>query len=419
MPGARVRGPMIIRDSLHFTQASGKQTILFRERSTGRFYKHSVTGGINFRTSFRYPDGNYQVELYFVEPWYGTGGGMDCKGWRLFDVAINDEVKIKNLDIWNEAGHDRLLKKTLNASVTGGKLKISFPKVMAGQALVSAIAISTLNPEAKPAPSSAGLISGLDGKKGWSVQKWMNTGDCCFSGSDSRFVSLPSVLYGAEWVRTPATANQSMVDSPSGLIVSAASDVFIGLLDSVHGIPSFRKSDQKISTSKNGETYYLWQKRVEKGGQVELSSILGATQGRGLLIAAVPVSSMNDAIDLRTVTTLQASDAKGSGLSHMGNYSGKDCMIVPGKGDAVEWQFSVGLASRYGLEFRYMGLSEQSFQMEMSILTLDGTEIWKGQVVFDQPGDKWKSLRTDTHTTINAGTYKLKLSLDKEGPGLF
>src|ERR1043166_8352443 len=36
--------------------------------------------------TFAVPYGDYQVELYFIEPWYGVGGGMDCTGWRSFDV---------------------------------------------------------------------------------------------------------------------------------------------------------------------------------------------------------------------------------------------------------------------------------------------------------------------------------------------
>jgi hypothetical protein len=46
---------------------------------------------------FPVPDGEYLVELYFIEPWFGAGGGMDCSGWRLFDVAINDKTFLKIL----------------------------------------------------------------------------------------------------------------------------------------------------------------------------------------------------------------------------------------------------------------------------------------------------------------------------------
>ncbi|RZJ20114.1 MAG: DUF4982 domain-containing protein, partial [Acinetobacter sp.] len=47
---------------------------------------------------FQFPipaDGEYLVELYFIEPWLGVGGGMDAKGMRLFDVAVNDKTVIK------------------------------------------------------------------------------------------------------------------------------------------------------------------------------------------------------------------------------------------------------------------------------------------------------------------------------------
>ncbi len=98
------------------------------------------------------PDGRYKVELYFIEPWHGTGGGegTDCEGLRIFDVAVNGNTVIDDLDIWAEAGHDRLLKKTVDADVTGGILTISFPEVKAGQAVISAIAIATADPSVKP-----------------------------------------------------------------------------------------------------------------------------------------------------------------------------------------------------------------------------------------------------------------------------
>lgn len=51
---------------------------------TFRFGRHKL----NFR--FPVPDGEYRVELYFTEPWHGTGGGVqtDCEGLRIFDVAV-------------------------------------------------------------------------------------------------------------------------------------------------------------------------------------------------------------------------------------------------------------------------------------------------------------------------------------------
>ena len=111
---------------------------------TFRFGRHKL----NYR--FQLPDGMYRLELYFTEPWHGTGGGAgtDCEGLRIFDVAANGRRVIDNLDIWAEAGHDSALKKVVEVDVKGGQLVIDFPEVKAGQALISAIAIASKTPSA-------------------------------------------------------------------------------------------------------------------------------------------------------------------------------------------------------------------------------------------------------------------------------
>ncbi len=96
--------------------------------------------------TFDVPDGKYRVELYFIEPWHGTGAPLaDCEGLRIFDVAINGTTVLDDVDIWAEAGHDGAFKQVVEAEVHGGKLVIDFPEVKAGQALISAIAIATDN----------------------------------------------------------------------------------------------------------------------------------------------------------------------------------------------------------------------------------------------------------------------------------
>ena len=111
-----------------------------------RFGRHKL----NYQ--FNVPDGKYRVELYFVEPWHGTGGGAytDCEGLRIFDVAVNGKTVIDDLDIWAEAGHDGAFKQVVDVEVTGGKLVIDFPEVKAGQAVISAIAIASTEVEQVP-----------------------------------------------------------------------------------------------------------------------------------------------------------------------------------------------------------------------------------------------------------------------------
>jgi Di-glucose binding within endoplasmic reticulum. len=90
-------------------------------------------------------NGKYRVELYFIEPWFGTGGSSktDCEGMRLFDVAINGDTVIDDLDLWAEGGHDGACKKVVYVDVSSGSIKISFPEVKAAQAVISGIAVST------------------------------------------------------------------------------------------------------------------------------------------------------------------------------------------------------------------------------------------------------------------------------------
>lgn len=103
-----------------------------------RFGRH------NLKYDIPVSDGEYRIELYFTEPWHGMGGGLktDCEGLRIFDVAINGNTLIDDIDIWAESGKQGALRKIVYAKAENGKLSISFPEVKSGQAVVSAIAIA-------------------------------------------------------------------------------------------------------------------------------------------------------------------------------------------------------------------------------------------------------------------------------------
>ncbi|WP_164976310.1 malectin domain-containing carbohydrate-binding protein [Oleiharenicola lentus] len=115
-------------------------------------------GREKLRYRFAVPDGDYRVELYFMEPWYGAGGG-NCAGWRLFDVAINGDTVLRNLDLWQEAGFAGAVKKVVNARVSGGWLEVSFPRVASYQAVISAIAIAAKDPAARAPAETAVAVT--------------------------------------------------------------------------------------------------------------------------------------------------------------------------------------------------------------------------------------------------------------------
>ncbi len=73
------------------------------------------------------PDGEYIVNLYFAELWFGaTGGGSGGVGSRVFDVNIEGQLMEDNLDVFAEVGADAMLMKTYTVTVTGGVLNIGF-----------------------------------------------------------------------------------------------------------------------------------------------------------------------------------------------------------------------------------------------------------------------------------------------------
>ncbi|MDE6647398.1 MAG: beta-galactosidase, partial [Prevotella sp.] len=99
------------------------------------------------------PNGDYRVELYFVEPWHGKDGGEqdDYEGMRIFDVAVNGQAVVDDLDPWAEAGYCGALKRTVDVKAKDGMLHISFPEVKAGQAIICGIAVATTQPVTLPA----------------------------------------------------------------------------------------------------------------------------------------------------------------------------------------------------------------------------------------------------------------------------
>ncbi|WP_209405555.1 malectin domain-containing carbohydrate-binding protein [Pseudozobellia sp. WGM2] len=72
-------------------------------------------------------DGEYTVNLYFAELWFGaTGGGSGGVGSRVFDVKIENELREDNLDVFAEVGAETVLSKRYTVTVSDGVLDIDF-----------------------------------------------------------------------------------------------------------------------------------------------------------------------------------------------------------------------------------------------------------------------------------------------------
>ncbi len=131
-------GEQFVNDSLRISPYQASQT--FNDSISSPLFQTSRFG--RHKLSFHFPatPGKYRIELYFIEPWYRQ---HDAEGLRIFDVAVNGKTYIHDLDIWAQAHYGKPYKRIIEIDNQDEEIKIDFPKVKAGQAVIAAIAIAT------------------------------------------------------------------------------------------------------------------------------------------------------------------------------------------------------------------------------------------------------------------------------------
>ncbi len=87
--------------------------------------------------------GSYKVNLYFTESWFSSTDRSAGVGNRLFSVAINQQLVLKNFDILKEAGGSyRVIRKSFRGVRANGRSKITLDfEPMANYAALNAIEI--------------------------------------------------------------------------------------------------------------------------------------------------------------------------------------------------------------------------------------------------------------------------------------
>jgi len=355
------------------------------------------------RYEFPAPDGEYLVELYFTEPWYGTGGGLDCKGWRLFDVAVNDNVVLKDLDIWSEVGHDSALKKTLAVKSKNGKIVISFPNVKASQAIISAIAIATKDKTVKGAPAAARNIqNNSEFKANYKIGSWLDINSKQYSDSDISFTKLPSELFGADYLQIPSNSNVS-----GSFVVKEDSEVYL-FNKSKDSVSGYKKMTEKAKNSK-AEDFFVFHKKVKKGEKVGFANNT---------MAVIPTYDMGEKDDSRPVVLLEAETAKTTGAGiEKGNFKKADYIEFKEKtNNSIQFEVKPGVAGIYLMRFRFMNRNETPLKVKFKMEDAYGILMRNDTIEFPSATEKWKVLNTTSGGYINAGTYKITIeSEDMKG----
>lgn len=362
------------------------------------------------RYEFPAPNGEYLVELYFAEPWYGTGGGLDCKGWRLFDVAINDNVVLKDFDIWAEAGHDNAVKKTFKVKSTNGKIVISFPNVKASQAIISAIAIATKDIHARPVSESSKnienlILSAYDKSRNW-VASWLDINSKQYSNSEIIFTELPSEVFGADYLQFSSNSKVS-----GSFTAKEESTVYV-LVDSkiktLKGLSDYKKIEEKAKNS-NGISFDVFTKKIKKDEKVLFDNSETIST-----IAVVPTYDMGEKDDSRPVVIIEAEKTKTTGTGiEKGNFKKADYVEFTKKtNNSIEFEVKPGVAGIYLMRFRFMNRNETPLKVKFKMEDAYGILMRNDTIEFFPSPEKWKILNTTSGGYINAGTYKITLEGD-------
>ncbi|MGC4074229.1 MAG: malectin domain-containing carbohydrate-binding protein [Nibricoccus sp.] len=476
---------------------------------TFRYGRHEL------RFIFNVPDSSsdYRIELFFTEPWYGTGEG-NADGWRVFDVAVNGETKLRDLDIWKESGgRAHALKKVVTTRAKNGRLEISFPRVSSYQAVLSAIAISAPK-TGKASDSESDTTIARRDRRSMSLPKavqgrsHLDTGDRLQFNRDDTLVSLPENLRNAEWYSFGVGRVGAFTFTPQ----KEAVDLYLALPAGATPPDGWSPLVESLVTT--SAQYPLYRKRQKADTVLELPAEVPAIAlmfqpplplpppqsltdiilppgwiAAGHIKMGQPVHTdaaltftqiapnLTDADWLQTPSALTANSARPrftvtdhvevylalpateptpanwiaspelalltsesktqplalhrrrytpgqtvdlTGLSPVSvlirpvraAFTYQPVATTSGEKTTHTFTIEVGVGSRYGLNFRYTTTSKEPVAVEQQIITNEGRVLRTDTITFPppKPDETWSIFRTRTGSSINAGTYQIRLT---------
>jgi beta-galactosidase len=356
-------------------------------------------GKDKLKYEFDVPDGEYLVELYFSEPWLGIGGGMKASGMRLFDVVINGKTVLNDLDIWTEVGTNTALKKVVKAKAINGKIIISFPESKAGQAVINAIAIASLN---KYVTNPENLFIE------YQFKSWLDIGDKQFPSENIVFTSLPSNLYGSDWVSFTNKNDSRKLD----FVLKAGTDVFVAIKKGnppLIAISDFENTGTEIKTDENmGTTYTVYKKRII------ISQLVFLDLTPECIVIMQPANNMQPAYDLKPIVQYKTNVVKLSEGADKDSANGRYCSVVKtNNGVGIEYPIQIGAADIYSITMKYFYGKEQPVKGKLQLIGPGNTMMLTEEVSFTFTRDgKWNQFTINTGSQINAGNYIVRLIID-------
>lgn len=357
---------------------------------------------------FAAPDGHYRVELYFVEPWYGRTG-IDARGWRMFDVAVNDRTVLHDLDIFREAGFDHALRKTIDVDVQGGMLTVSFPRVRAGQAILAGLAIA--GEGAVPPMPDDGATDLFGAPQDGVAAPYLDNGDRVFAKGAARWTQLPYALLDSDFV-APASPAASGVRT---LTVRVPADLYLALRAGDAAPAGWQATDYTadaatVGTEGTGLVHYRFvTRRIGAGEQVEVPANAPVIARRTLPSPYTPGAfSFGGAAGVHEA---EAGTIDNGAVATKRQGYGGQAYVQLGAGKAgIAWSFETGAAGKHDFQLRYALPKDRAGDGVLIVTSADGI-VAAQMPIHLGGGDGWQSASVATASAINAGRYALHLSV--------
>jgi hypothetical protein len=282
---------------------------------------------------------------------------------------------------------------------------ISFPQTRVGQAIISAIAIASLNKTIKPAAAHS-LITDLSNNY-CRVSAWLDAGDKQYSDTSIVFYSIPPNLYGADWIQFERKSSLAT----TSFTLTEDADVFIGLDKDalqlpIHWLKDYENTTTVVTTSEeDGKTYTIHRKRFSKGSKVTLAI------DNSFLLMLLPVTNMQPAYDLKPVTSYRTNVAIVADGVQKEMFGGRECAVVKSKAAVnIQWPVQTGVADIYSITVKYYCPSEKDLPGRIQLIGAGGAMMLDEAVnfTFTRSG-KWNQFTINTGNMINAGNYTVKL----------
>jgi hypothetical protein len=264
--------------------------------------------------------------------------------------------------------------------------------------LISAIAIASK----KEIYGEAAIIPFGRPAVNFTLQSWLDIGDKQYADDNITFNSIPSILFGADWIQfTNKQVRRSVTFQPR-----KESYVYVALKKDFEPSKDFENINAEIITDENGGTIYKVYRKL-----CHADSMIVIPNGAEAIIALHPLTKMQPAYDLKPITQYKTNVAKLGDGAVKESFAGRECVFIKTNGSAnVEWPIQTGVADIYSITMKYYYSKQTPVKGRLQLIGTGNSMMLDEEVQFTFTNTgKWNQFTTNTGNMINAGNYTVRL----------